>query len=50
MKNASLVTLEGPRALISGDARLPALFLPTPAAAERFFGFLTVNIRSKNTR
>jgi site-specific recombinase XerD len=26
------------------------LCLPTPAAAERFFGFFTVNIRSKSTR
>ncbi len=39
-----------PRGLTTLSARTPALFLPDPKAAERFFDFFTANIRNKNTR
>lgn len=39
-----------PRRLATFSARPPALFLPHPKAAERFFDFFTANIRNKNTR
>lgn len=38
------------RGLATFSARPPALFLPHPKAAERFFDFFTANIRNKNTR
>ena len=39
-----------PRSLASITATPPGLFLPHEKAAERFFGFFTVNIRNRNTR
>jgi hypothetical protein len=45
---AALVTI--PRGLATFSARPPAVFLPHPKAAERFFDFFTANIRNKNTR
>ena len=35
---------------VSGQANLPALFRPTPAAAKRTLEFFTANIRNPNTR
>ena len=45
-----VVSLNCPRALAAISASVPALFVPDVKAAERFFGFFTVNIRNKNTR
>ena len=39
-----------PRSLATIAAIPPAMFLPHAKAAERFFGFFTVNIRNRNTR
>lgn len=39
-----------PRALAALASQPPALFLPDPRTAERFFDFFTSNIRNKNTR
>lgn len=39
-----------PTDIAAFDAKLPALFLPSAKAAERFFDFFTSNIRNKNTR
>ena len=48
--SAPSVSLTIPRSLVAIAARPPALFLPAPEAAERFFEFFTANIRNKNTR
>jgi integrase/recombinase XerD len=47
---SAIVPLNVPRGLATFAARPPALFLPHPKAAERFFDFFTANIRNKNTR
>lgn len=39
-----------PRGLTAIASNAPAVFLPNPKAAERFFEFFTANIRNKNTR
>ena len=46
----AIVPVTIPRSLAAIAARPPALFLPAPEAAERFFEFFTANIRNKNTR
>jgi site-specific recombinase XerD len=46
----AIVPFNVPRSLAAIAARPPALFLPAPEAAERFFEFFTANIRNKNTR
>lgn len=46
----AIVPANVPRGLATFSARPPALFLPHPKAAERFFDFFTANIRNKNTR
>ncbi len=48
--SAAIVPFNVPRSLAAIAARPPALFLPAPEAAERFFEFFTANIRNKNTR
>ena len=48
--SAPSVSLTIPRSLAAIAARPPALFLPVPEAAERFFEFFTANIRNRNTR
>lgn len=48
--STELVPYNIPRGLATFAARPPALFLPHPKAAERFFDFFTANIRNKNTR
>ena len=39
-----------PRGLATIAKHAPAVFLPNPKAAERFFDFFTSNIRNRNTR
>jgi site-specific recombinase XerD len=48
--SAALVPLTVPRGLATIAANVPAVFLPNPKAAERFFEFFTANIRNRNTR
>jgi hypothetical protein len=43
-----LMTYTPPHGLAGFAAHPPALFLPSPKAAERFFDFFTVNIRNKH--
>jgi hypothetical protein len=50
MMEYSIAVLKEPPSLVGLAAKRPALFLPQEKAAERFFGFLTANIRNKNTR
>lgn len=45
-----IIAFKGPRALAALTVRPPALFLPDPEGAERFWEFFTANIRNKNTR
>jgi len=47
---SALVPFNIPRGLTAIAATPPVLFLLGEQAAERFFGFFTVNIRNKNTR
>ena len=48
--NQAIIPFAGPRELATVAARLPALFVAGPKAAERFWEFFTANIRNKNTR
>jgi len=48
--NQAIIPFQGPRELATVAARLPALFVAKPKAAERFWEFFTANIRNKNTR
>lgn len=50
MTGTELVRYNVPRGLAALAANPPALFLPDPKAAERFFDFFTSNIRNKHTR
>jgi site-specific recombinase XerD len=45
-----IIPYRAPRSLSALNEELPALFLPSEKAAERFFDFFTANIRNKNTR
>jgi integrase/recombinase XerD len=47
---SATIPFKEPRALAGLAARPPAVFLPNEKAGERFFGFLTAHIRSRNTR
>lgn len=50
MSAAEIVPYSIPRGLATIAANAPAVFLPNPKAAERFFDFFTSNIRNRNTR
>src|ERR1019366_7924096 len=50
LMNQAIIPFAGPRELATVAARLPALFVAGPKAAERFWEFFTANIRNKNTR
>lgn len=50
MSEANIVPFKEPPSLVGLAAKPPAVFLPNPKAAERFFGFFTAHIRNKNTR
>jgi site-specific recombinase XerD len=49
-EKATLVEAGSPTSVASSLARLPTLFTPTPAAANRTLEFFTANIRNPNTR
>jgi site-specific recombinase XerD len=46
----NLIPVLSSNPLVEAAGSPPALFLPTPRAAECFFEFFTANIRNKNTR
>lgn len=48
--NPDLIRVTIPCGQAAISARVPALCVPDAKAAERFFGFFTVNIRNKNRR
>ena len=48
--NPYLIRVTLPRGLAAISAGVPALCVPDAEAADRFFGFFTVNIRNRNTR
>lgn len=50
MSAAGVIPVNEPGWLAGLPAKLPAVFLPNPKAAERFFGFFTAIIHSENTR
>ncbi len=47
MVTAAIIPFKEPPSLSGLSAQPPALFLPHERAAERFFGFFTVNIRNQ---
>lgn len=46
----ALVPVNVPGAVAELSVKVPALFVPNPKTAERFFDFFTSHIRNKNTR
>lgn len=50
MGTETVLPIAVPRGLAAIATNAPAVFLPNPKAAERFFDFFTANIRNRNTR
>src|SRR4051794_9589741 len=48
--SADIIAFKEPPTRTGLAAKLPAVFLPSEKAGERFFGFFTAHIRNKNTR
>jgi hypothetical protein len=45
-----VIALKEPRGLVALGVKSPAVFFPNEKTGERFFGFFTAHIRSRNTR